>query len=89
MAIACDGYRVASGTGHHQKSFEAVKAVLGKAGEPLADYSETCRRKRNHIDYDASEVVTETEAEEIIGKAREFQEMVEEWIAKRHPRFKA
>jgi hypothetical protein len=30
MAIACDGYRVASGPGHHQKSFEAVKAALGK-----------------------------------------------------------
>jgi len=89
MAIACDGYRVASGAGHHQKSFEAVKDALGKAGEALADYFETCRRKRNHIDYDASEVVTETEAEEILKKAREFQEMVEEWIAKRHPRFKA
>lgn len=88
MAIACDGYRVASGPGHHQKSFEAVKAALGKAGEPLADYFETCRRKRNHIDYDASEVVTETEAEELIDKAREFQEIVKDWIAKRHPSFK-
>lgn len=89
MAIACDGYRVTSGLGHHQKSFEAVKAALGKTGEPLADYFETCRRKRNHIDYDASEVVTETEAEEMLEKAREFQELVEGWIAKRHPAFKA
>jgi hypothetical protein len=47
MAIACDGYRVASGPGHHQKSFEAAKAALGKAREALADYFETCRRKRN------------------------------------------
>jgi|ERR1041384_1341986 uncharacterized protein (UPF0332 family) len=89
MAIACDGYRVASGSGHHQKSFEAVKTALGKAGEALADYFETCRRKRNHIDYDASEVVTETEAEEMLEKAGEFQELVERWIAKRHPAFKA
>jgi uncharacterized protein (UPF0332 family) len=89
MAIACEGYRVASGPGHHQKSFEAVKAALGKAGEALADYFETCRRKRKHIYYDASEVVTETEAEEMLEKAREFRKMVEEWITKRHPRFKA
>jgi len=89
MAIACDGYRVTSGPGHHQKSFEAVKAALGKTGAPLADYFETCRRKRNHIDYDASEVVTETEAEEMLEQAREFQELVERWIAKRHPAFKA
>ena len=89
MAIACAGYRVTSGTGHHQKTFEAVKAALGKPGEPLADYFETCRRKRNLIDYDASEVVTDTEAEELLEKAEEFQEMVEEWIVKHHPSFKA
>lgn len=88
MAIACAGYRVTSGAGHHQKSFEAVKVVLGKQSEPLADYFETCRRKRNHIDYDASEVATDTEAQELLEKAKEFQAMIEEWIEKRHPTFK-
>lgn len=89
MAIACAGYRVTSGAGHHQKTFEAVKTALGKPSEPLADYFDTCRRKRNLIDYDASEVVTDTEAEELLEKAEEFQEMVEEWIGKHHPTFKA
>lgn len=89
MAIACAGYRVTSGAGHHQKSFEAVKVALGKQSEPLADYFETCRRKRNHIDYDASEVATDTEAQELLEKAKEFQGMIEEWIEKRHPAFKA
>jgi uncharacterized protein (UPF0332 family) len=89
MAIACAGYRVTSGARHHQKTFEAVKATLGKQSERLADYFETCRRKRNLIDYDASEVATETEAEELLLKAQEFQTMVENWIAKHHPTFKA
>jgi hypothetical protein len=89
MAIACAGYRVTSGAGHHQKTFEAVKAALGKRGEPLANYFETCRRKRNLIDYDASEVATETEAEELLRKAQEFQTMVEGWIVKHHSAFKA
>lgn len=89
MAITCAGYRVTSGAGHHQKTFEAVKTALGKPGEPLADYFETCRRKRNHIDYDASEVATETEAEELLRKAKEFQTMVEAWIVKHHPAFKS
>lgn len=88
MAIACAGYRVAVGTGHHQKTFEAVKIALGNPAENLADYFETCRRKRNKIDYDAAEVVTETEADEILEKAREFQTLVEDWIAKNHPIFK-
>ncbi len=49
MAIACAGYRVTLGAGHHQKSFDVVKVAMGKPVEPLADYFETCRRKRNHI----------------------------------------
>ena len=89
MAIACASYRVTSGAGHHQKTFESVKTALGKPSEPLADYFDTCRRKRNLIDYDASEVVTDTEAEELLEKAEEFQELVEEWIVKHHPSFKA
>lgn len=89
MAIACAGYRVTSGAGHHQKTFEAVKTALGKPSEPLADYFDTCRRKHNLIDYDATEVVTDTEAEELLKKAEEFQELVEEWIVKHHSSFKA
>jgi uncharacterized protein (UPF0332 family) len=89
MAIACAGYRVISGAGHHQKTFEAVKAALSKPGEPLADYFETCHRKRNNIDYDSSEVATDTEAQELLEKAKEFQAMIEEWIVKHHPAFKA
>lgn len=55
----------------------------------LADYFDLCRRKRNDIDYDAAEVVTETEAEEILAKAKEFQIVIEEWIADNHPNYKA
>ena len=53
MALACAGYRVsASLPGHHQTTFEAARLVLGSAARPLTDYFETCRRKRNVIDYD-------------------------------------
>lgn len=86
MAIAFEGYRVAAGVGHHQKTYEAVKMALGTtSAEMLADYFETCRRKRNKIDYDAAEVVTETEADEILEKAREFQILIEDWISRNHP----
>jgi uncharacterized protein (UPF0332 family) len=89
MVIACAGYRVTIGPGYHQKTFEAVKTALGKLSEPLADYFETCRRKRNHIDYAFSEVVTDTEAKELLEKVKEFQEIVEGWIVKNHPAYKA
>jgi hypothetical protein len=68
IAIACSGYRVSSTrTGHHRTTFEAVKYALGtQEAENLADYFETCRRKRNFVDYDSAEIVSETEAEIIV-----------------------
>lgn len=89
LAIACAGYRVATGVGHHQKTYQAVKTAIGTVSvENLADYFETCRRKRNNIDYDAAEIVTETEADELVEKAREFQTLIEDWIDQQHPIYK-
>jgi uncharacterized protein (UPF0332 family) len=88
MAIACAGYRITTGAGHHKISFESCKLAVGKAADPYADYFDRCRRKRNVIDYDDAFVATETEAQEIVRKATEFVAMVEQWIAARHPAFK-
>ena len=51
MAIACAGYRIMSKVGHHRVSLESADLVLRKAAHNYADYFETCRRKRNTIDY--------------------------------------
>ena len=88
MGIACAGYRVV-GAGHHRISFEVVKLAMGKAADPYSDYFDRCRRKRNVIDYDDAFVATETEAKEIVTKAKEFVEVIEQWIAKNHPSLKA
>lgn len=85
MAIACAGYRIVSKVGHHRVSLESTKLVLGKAAHKYADYFETCRRKRNTIDYTFSNVATETEAKEIMVQAAEFYNQVEDWITKNHP----
>lgn len=88
IAIACSGYRIKSGAGHHFKTFDAVKiAVPGTKTENLADYFDLCRRKRNSIDYDASEVVSESEAEELVEKVEEFKAIIEDWIKNNYPQF--
>jgi uncharacterized protein (UPF0332 family) len=88
MAIASAGYRVTTGAGHHKISFESARLAMGKQADPHADYFDRCRRKRNVIDYDGAYVATETEAEEIVTQAKQFLDMVEEWIAKNHPSLK-
>lgn len=55
-----------------------VKLAIGKAADPYSDYFDRCRRKRNVIDYDDAFVATETEATEIVTKANEFIETVEQ-----------
>ena len=53
---------------------------LNANASTYADYFERCRRKRNVIDYTRSHVATETEAKEIVKKATEFYDVVEQWI---------
>lgn len=85
MVIACAGYRVV-GSGHHLTTFEAIEIAMGSSVSPFAAYFDTCRRKRNQVDYDRVNAATETEAEELLQKAEEFRELVEKWILKHHPR---
>jgi hypothetical protein len=88
MAIACAGYRVTAKTGHHRVTVDAITLALGTAASSYADYLETCRRKRNVIDYTRSHVATDSEADEIVRMAREFHALVETWIGATSPNLK-
>jgi len=88
MAIACAGYRVTAKSGHHKITVDAMRLALGAAARSYADYFETCRRKRNVIDYTRSHVATDSEADEIVRKATEFYELMEKWIESKFPTLK-
>jgi hypothetical protein len=88
MAIACAGYRVTAKTGHHKVTVEAITLAVGSVVGGYADYLETCRRKRNVIDYTRSHVATDSEADEIVNKAPEFNDVVEAWIDSKFPNLK-
>ena len=84
MAIACSGYRVTARSGHHAVTLDCLVLAIGNRGQPFADYLDTCRRKRNAIDYTFSDVATETEADEIVREAGLFLNLIENWIVERH-----
>ncbi len=86
MVLACEGYRVA-GIGHHQTTFEALELAMGQHGASLVPYFDACRQKRNQVDYDFANAATETEADELVKKAEEFQTLVENWLRINHPRY--
>jgi hypothetical protein len=68
---------------------EAITLAVGSAVSAYADYFETCRRKRNVIDYTRSHVATDSEADEIVNKAREFYELTEAWITSKFQKWQA
>jgi hypothetical protein len=88
MAVACAGYRIV-GQGHHVTSFQALELAMGEEAATYAAYFDTCRRKRNVVDYDLAYVVSDTEAEELLREVEAFRAQVEAWIATNHPLLRA
>lgn len=89
ICIACSGYRVTARAGHHAITFEGAHLAVGTKISALTDYFDVCRRKRNVIDYDNSSVATETEAQELLRKAKQFYLLVEKWVTVNHVTWKA
>lgn len=86
MVIACSGYRI-GGFGHHYTTFEALELAMGPSVSESVAYFDTCRRKRNHLDYDRADVISDGEAGDLLSKANDFRKEVESWIRKHHPAY--
>jgi hypothetical protein len=86
MAIACAGYRVSAKQGHHENTFTGLELAIGPPAAKFAKYFNICRKKRNTVDYNLANIVTETELRELLEKADEFQGLIEDWIARNHPK---
>jgi hypothetical protein len=87
MAIACAGYRVSAKQGHHENTFVALELALGQPAAKFAKYFNTCRKKRNTVDYNLADVVTETELKELLEKAHEFKDFIDDSITKNCPQY--
>ncbi len=74
--IRTQGYRVVGKVGHHKITFDVAAIVLGKKSHDLIDYFDLCRRKRNKVDYDAADIVSETEVKELIKNALLFKALI-------------
>jgi hypothetical protein len=83
MVRAC-GYRVKSEGGGHYNTFLALKAA-DPAFAKKAVYFDACRRKRNHSLYEQANVVSNTEAEELLFHATGLSLEVDAWLKKHHP----
>ena len=82
MIIAASGYRVGAKTGHHALTFEIAGLILGDKFQEYFDFFDVCRRKRNIVDYDLTDVVSISELSSLLQKVKEFRHIVYDWLEK-------
>lgn len=84
ILLQASGYRPEK-TLQHYRSITALPLILGQHWEDEADYLETCRRKRNIVEYERAGGVTAKDAAELVGFCRELQQEVRAWLNNTHP----
>ena len=84
--LYAEGYR-SEKTLQHYRTIEALPLILGSRHETDAKYLDTCRNKRNVVEYDYVGGVTEEEVEELIAFVDELRKEVIQWLKKQHPNF--
>ena len=82
IVISASGYRVSAKTGHHALTFEIAGLLLGERFKEYFDYFDVCRRKRNIVDYDLTDVTSISELKELLEKVQEFRQIVYNWLKK-------
>jgi hypothetical protein len=84
ILLAASGYR-AERSMHHLRTIKAIPLILGSNRQADASYLDTCRRKRNLVEYDAVGGATDEDADELIAFVESFRTDVLHWLQKVHP----
>ena len=71
----------------HYRTIQSLSLILGKEREDDIDYLNTCRAKRNMVEYDSVGGATDTEADELIDFVVSLHEDVLNWLKINHPEF--
>lgn len=84
ILMFAQGYRPDKNLAHY-RTLQALPLILGAGKRTDAAYLDTCRVKRNTVEYDMAGVATQAEAEELIGFAQSLLHEVEMWLTHNHP----
>ena len=85
VTIRASGYRVKQTGGAHYNTFLALPVAIGPTANTIAAYFNSCRQSRNDLSYGAASVVSESDANELLEKTKEFRDTIEDWLRAIHP----
>jgi hypothetical protein len=69
----------------HYRTLQALPLILGDKRKKDADYLDTCRIKRNTVEYDYIGGATDSDADELIEFVKDLKNEVLAWITSRYP----
>lgn len=69
----------------HYRTIAALPLILGDDFKDGAEYLETCRIKRNTVEYDVAGAATDRDAAELARFAGELRRKMLEWLSMNHP----
>ena len=84
IALRCEGCRTAASS-HHTVTFAALAAIADEELTDLVQYFQTCRTKRNIIEYDRAGEVSQEEVAKLLDAAKQLRKWVLHWTKTRHP----
>jgi len=78
------GYRPQNNLAHY-RTLQALPLILGQERKDDADYLETCRIKRNQVEYDLVDQATAKQASELLAFVMELRHDVIIWLKTHSP----
>lgn len=88
ILLFAQGYRPDKNLAHY-RTLQALPLILGMAKKTDAAYLDTCRVKRNTVEYDMAGAATRADAEELTRFAEALLNEVQNWLQIHHPQFLA
>jgi hypothetical protein len=85
IILVAAGYRTSKAGGHHWLTFRALPEIMGSQIMDTVGYFDTCRVKRNKVDYVQADIISESEVIELIEEVIAFQKEVIKWLFDHHP----
>ena len=84
ILLYAEGFR-AEKTLQHYRTIQALPLILGNKRKDDAEYLNSCRSKRNIVEYDYVGDVTGHDADELIEFVKKLKADVIEWLNNNHP----
>ena len=86
ILLYAEGFRAEKNLQHY-RTIQALPLIMGTDKTDDTKYLDTCRKKRNIVEYEQIGSVTDQDADELIEFVKEFKGEVKDWLKKNHPEF--